>query len=174
MIVDVSDHYSAPLLPSSLHPRKEHAQSVKSVKEELTGPKNMLSSRQQKEYNTLKVLKDDLAQIKSEVDVLKLIKTKGADEEGLKKEEEEDGLRETVEEMEDFTRRLKEAFVGLAAPEKKEKERENEEILKEARGTKEGLKEVQGFMRQMQKAFMMLPTQGVQGGVRLDGATKAS
>lgn len=45
----------------------------------------MLSSCQQKEYNTLKVLKDDLAQIKSEVDVLKLIKTKGADEEGWKR-----------------------------------------------------------------------------------------
>ncbi|KAJ1043717.1 hypothetical protein NDA11_001759 [Ustilago hordei] len=136
----------------------------------------MLSSRQQKEYNTLKVLKDDLAQIKSEEEVKKQVKWLDQELSSFcaTQEEEEDGLRETVEEMEDFTRRLKEAFVGLAAPEKKEKERENKERLKEARGTKEGLKEVQRFMRQRQKVFMMLPTQGVQGGVGLDGATKAS
>lgn len=78
-----------------------------------------------------------------------------------------------MDEVEDFTRRLKEAFVGLAGPEKKEKEKENEARLKEVRETKEGLKQVQGFMMQLQKAFMMLPTQTPEG-VKENGAVASA
>lgn len=65
--------------------QREYVQSIKGVKEELAELKNMLSSRQQKANNTLKGLKDEISHIKTEVDVLKLVKTKGADGEGLKK-----------------------------------------------------------------------------------------
>lgn len=68
-------------------------------------------------------------------------------------------VKQAVEGLEDFTRRLKDAFVALAGPEvsKKEQEEKERERERERRELEEGVNELKGFMLQMQTAFSMLP-----------------
>ncbi|CBQ69463.1 hypothetical protein sr15926 [Sporisorium reilianum SRZ2] len=66
-------------------------------------------------------------------------------------------VRQTVDGMVDFTRRLKEAFVALAGPEEKKVQQMEAQREKDAQELKDGMREMQGFMRQMQQAFSMLP-----------------
>ena len=77
------------------------------------------------------------------------------DEEEAEAEREE--MRETLEGLEDFTKRLKEAFVGLAGPERKVAKKIQEEEEKDRKELKQGMAELQGFMKQMQTAFSMFP-----------------
>ncbi|GAC92823.1 hypothetical protein PHSY_000379 [Pseudozyma hubeiensis SY62] len=68
-----------------------------------------------------------------------------------------ESMQETLNGLEDFTRRLKDAFVALTGPEEKKVKKEKEQREQEARRLKEGMLEMQDFMRQMQQAFSMLP-----------------
>ncbi len=72
---------------------------------------------------------------------------------------EREEMREAVEGLEDFTRRLKDAFVSLAGPEEKVLKKVKEEEEKDRKEMKEALGELKGFMRQMQMAFALLPDQ---------------
>ena len=70
-------------------------------------------------------------------------------------------IKGAVDELEDFTKRLKDAFVALAGPEVKKTTEEEKKREQDAKEVKDAMREMQGFMRQMQAAFSLLPVMSV-------------
>lgn len=122
---------------------------LKQVKSKVEG-----DDRLAKIEKDLEKVKKDVKSLDQEVAGVYAEQRENAD---LQKPTVSDEMQETLNGLETFAKRLKDAFVDLAGPEEKRAKKEEEQREQEARELRNGMLEMQGFMRQMQQAFSMLP-----------------
>lgn len=161
-------------LKSSLSGRQQKATTtVKGLKDDITELKNEIQALKLVQSKGkggdggegMKKLQQELEKVKLTVETLdqEVASMALAQQEHDAEFEANEETRETVQELEDWQKRLKEAFVSLVGPEVEKSHREKEEEEKERKemlALKGGLDEFKGIMRQIQQVFTTIPVGG--------------